>query len=202
MGLRDVKFADFLPFDQEQMDNLETVLNKEIPALMDLLPSEQDSPESLKAKMAASSIGYNGGGPVPLPTIVSRNGKFGKKPGQNKSNPFGFTEEDTEDFWALQYSAERLRSTFDSLGPKGGYLDTQTAKDVLWKSGLSKDELRQIWNLSDIDQDGYFDFEEYVVAMFLMDDVVQNNRPIPQQLPSNMVPPSKRGLIFKGEYGA
>ena len=100
-------------------------------------------------------------------------------------------------FRALQDSADRLLSTFESLGPKGGFLDTSTAYDVLVNTGLSKDQLRQIWNLSDIDRDGYFDHEEYVVAMFLVDAVIQKGRPVPNELPPSVVPPSKRSLIQK-----
>jgi hypothetical protein len=96
---------------------------------------------------------------------------------------------------ALQDSADRLLSTFESLGPQGGFLDTATARGVLVKTGLGKDQLRQIWNLSDIDRDGYFDFEEYVVAMFLVDAVVQKGRPIPTELPATVIPPGKRELL-------
>jgi EH domain-containing protein 1 len=88
-------------------------------------------------------------------------------------------------------------STFESLGPKGGFLDTATAREVLVKTGLGKDQLRQIWNLSDIDRDGYFDHEEYVVAMFLVDAVVQKGRPVPNELPPSVIPPSKRALLQK-----
>jgi hypothetical protein len=97
----------------------------------------------------------------------------------------------------LQDSADRLLSTFESLGPAGGFLDTQTAREVLVKTGLNKDQLRQIWNLSDIDRDGYFDHEEYVVAMFLVDAVVQKGRPVPTELPQSVIPPGKRALLKK-----
>ena len=98
---------------------------------------------------------------------------------------------------ALQDSADRLRLNFEDLGPRGGFLTTETAREVLVKTGLSKDELRKIWNLSDIDRDGYFDFDEYVVAMFLCDAVIQKGRPIPKELPASVIPPSKRGLLKK-----
>ena len=69
------------------------------------------------------------------------------------------------------------------------------AKDVLLKTGLGKDQLRQIWNLSDIDRDGYLDHHEYVVAMFLCDAVIQKKKPIPSELPSSVIPPSKKILL-------
>jgi hypothetical protein len=74
-------------------------------------------------------------------------------------------------------------------------LSTQKARDVLVKTGLGKDQLRQIWNLSDMDRDGFFDHEEYVVAMFLCDAVIQKGRPIPAELPATVIPPSKRAIV-------
>jgi hypothetical protein len=62
---------------------------------------------------------------------------------------------------ALQDSADRLRASFQALGPDGGFLSTKKARDVLVKTGLEKDQLRKIWNLSDIDRDGLFDHDEY-----------------------------------------
>jgi Cytoskeletal-regulatory complex EF hand len=96
---------------------------------------------------------------------------------------------------ALQESADRLKISFEALGPQGGYLSTNVARDVLVRTGLEKDQLRLIWNLSDIDRDGLFDHDEYVVAMFLCDAVIQKGRPIPTELPATVIPPSKRELI-------
>ena len=90
-----------------------------------------------------------------------------------------------------------MLDSFEALGPEGGFLPPSIARDVLVKTGLKKEELRQIWNLSDIDADGYFDHHEYVVAMFLCDAVIQKGRPIPAELPPSVVPPSKRALLAK-----
>lgn len=92
--LKEVKFSEFSTLSAKQIEELDGVLNNEIPQLMELLPSEKDSPATLKAKMAASSISGNNAN-VPLPT---RNDKFGKKP-DNVSNPFGFDEADTDNYW-------------------------------------------------------------------------------------------------------
>jgi EH domain-containing protein 1 len=72
---------------------------------------------------------------------------------------------------------------------------------VLVKTGLTKDQLRLIWNLSDMDRDGYFDHDEYVVAMFLCDAVIQKGRPIPPELPTSVIPPSKRLLMQARKNG-
>mmetsp|Transcript_2463 Transcript_2463/g.2507 ORF Transcript_2463/g.2507 Transcript_2463/m.2507 type:complete len:171 (-) Transcript_2463:356-868(-) len=165
------------------IDDLDGCLQKAIPQLMEQLPSERDTPETLRAKGGAVD--------VPVPTL---NSKFGKKQ-VDSANPFGFSQEDEDNYWALQDSSERLLDSFEALGPQGGFLSTQTARDVLVKTGLTKDQLRQIWNLSDIDKDGYFDHHEYVVAMFLCDAVIQKGRPIPSELPISVIPPSKRALL-------
>ena len=94
-----------------------------------------------------------------------------------------------------------MASSFEALGPVGGFLSPQTAKDVLLKTGLGKEQLRHIWNLSDIDRDGYFDHHEYVVAMFLCDAVIQKGRPIPSELPMSVIPPSKRPLLKERNSG-
>lgn len=187
--LKESKFSEFASFQQKQIDELDNVLNVDIPKLMEALPSEKDSPETLRAKMGTNPTAAQ----VPVPTNTN---KFGKKNASAEgSNPFGFAADDEENYWALQDSAERLTTSFEALGPQGGFLSTQLARDVLVNTGLEKDQLRQIWNLSDIDRDGLFDLDEYVVAMFLCDAVLQKGRPVPSELPSSVVPPSKRPLI-------
>ena len=98
-------------------------------------------------------------------------------------------------------SAERLYDSFEALGPEGGFLPPNVARDVLLKTGLQKEQLRQIWNLSDIDRDGFLDHHEYVVAMFLCDAVIQKGRPIPAELPASIVPPTKRDLLNARKQG-
>jgi EH domain-containing protein 1 len=159
------------------------------------LPSEKDSPETLRAKMGTASGGSRANVPLPKP-----GNKFGKQE-QDESNPFGYAADNQDHYWALQDSADRLLGSFEALGPEGGFLSTQKARDVLVKTGLTKDQLRLIWNLSDMDRDGYFDHDEYVVAMFLCDAVIQKGRPIPTELPSSVIPPSKRPLMIARKNG-
>ena len=58
------------------------------------------------------------------------------------------------------------------------------------RSKLPNSVLRRIWNLSDIDQDGMLDRDEFAVAMFLIDHKLGGND-IPEVLPDRLVPPSK-----------
>lgn len=187
--LKESKFSEFHSLKMDQIQLLEDCLTVHLPRLMEELPGEKDTPETLRAKFDETSEERVD---VPLPT---RAGKFGKTDTANAaSNPFGASEEE-DNYWALEESAERLKESFQALGPQGGFLSPQTAKEVLTKTGLQKDQLRQIWNLSDIDRDGYFDHHEYVVAMFLCDAVMQKGRPIPAELPMSVIPPSKRPMF-------
>ncbi|KAL7567558.1 hypothetical protein ACA910_016975 [Epithemia clementina (nom. ined.)] len=190
--LNESKFTEFNTLKDSQIAELDKVLNEDIPSLMELLPSEKDTPESLRAKYSDPSRQEVA---IPIGTA-----KFGKKE-KYDANPFGFAEDDEDHYWALQESSERLRSAFEELGPQGGFLPTAIARDVLVKTGLDREQLRQIWNLSDIDRDGLFDFDEYVVAMFLCDAVMQKGRPIPQELPTAVVPPRKREILKSRAVG-
>lgn len=184
--LKETKFSEFHTLKMDQIQLLEDCLSSHLPRLMEELPSERDTPETLRAKLG------DAGTDVPLPTRMA---KFGKAEASDAaSNPFGAAEEANE-YWALEESAERLKESFEALGPQGGFLSPQTAKEVLLKTGLQKEQLRQIWTLSDIDRDGYLDHHEYVVAMFLCDAVIQKGRPIPAELPMSVIPPGKRSML-------
>ena len=186
--LKETKFAEFQTFKMEQIQLLEDCLNTHLPKLMEELPSEKDTPETLRAK---NMYGDAVADVVPVPTKAS---KFGHAETGSSVNPFGLAESEDE-YWALAESADRLKESFNALGPVGGFLPPAIAKEVLLKTGLQKEQLRHIWNLSDIDKDGYFDHHEYVVAMFLCDAVIQKGRPIPSELPMSVIPPEKRAMV-------
>ena len=61
--------------------------------MLQQLPSEKDSPETLRAKMGT---GATHAATVPVPTL---NTKFGKKADQFEANPFGYSEEDQDHYW-------------------------------------------------------------------------------------------------------
>merc|ERR1712038_898756 len=195
--LKDTKFSEFHSLKEEQIQMLDKCLTVDIPRLMEELPFERDTPETLKQKMGAATINPNIKN-VPVPT---RADKFGRNLEEGGANPFGYSEDNEDNYWALQDSADRLYDSFQALGPEGGFLPPNVAKEVLLQTGLGKEQLRQIWNLSDIDRDGFLDHHEYVVAMFLCDAVIQKKKPIPAELPNSVVPPSKRALLNSRKAG-
>ncbi len=62
---------------------------------------------------------------------------------------------------------------------------------MLVKSRLSFEMLSKIWNLSDVDGDGFLDSDEFCVAMHLCHQGMAGEV-IADTLPPLLVPPSKR----------
>eukprot|EP01083_Nonionella_stella_P028697 79062_1 len=92
---------------------------------------------------------------------------------------------------------QKTRHAYDTMWfklPKmrNGKASGVQMKPYLEKSGLNNEQLKQIWRLSDLDKDGKMGNEEFVLCMFLIDQV-KNGANIPQTLPKNYIPPSFRG---------
>merc|ERR1719291_384661 len=77
--LSECKFSDFNSLSTSQIDGLDDVLNVHIPKLMEELPSERDTPDTLRAKMG-ETYGDPSSINVPMPTRAE---KFGK--GKNEA---------------------------------------------------------------------------------------------------------------------
>ena len=73
-----------------------------------------------------------------------------------------------------------------------GFLAGVQARNILLQSGLPQNVLAQIWALSDIDNDGRLSTEEFILAGHLC-EMASKGEPMPQTLPTNLVPPSLRG---------
>jgi EH domain-containing protein 1 len=93
LKLNETKFWEFNTLSEKQIDALDNVLNTEIPALMAQLPSEKDTPASLRVKMGGR-LGNQG--IVPTPATAN---KYGKKDIGSDNNPFGYDEKDEEHYW-------------------------------------------------------------------------------------------------------
>ncbi|KAI5953255.1 END3 [Candida jiufengensis] len=85
---------------------------------------------------------------------------------------------------------------FQGLKPIDNKVSGDTVAPVLKNSRLPQQQLSSIWQLSDIDNDGSLDFEEFCITMRLIFDLVNGSIPeVPDQLPSWLIPSSKAALI-------
>ena len=94
--------------------------------------------------------------------------------------------------WALGPHLNSYYEAYGTLPDDGlGSLSASTVRDALLPLGLPREDLRQIWELSDMDRDGRLDRDEYAVALHLVTLALEGT-PVPAALPPAMVPPSKR----------
>jgi len=90
---------------------------------------------------------------------------------------------------------DEAADTFNSFLAEGEHLlDPETVRDILSQTGVPKDMLADIWELSDVDKDGQMDLEEFALSLHLC-RLARNDADfmLPTALPPELIPPSKRG---------
>uniref|UniRef100_UPI00358EAA9D epidermal growth factor receptor substrate 15-like 1 isoform X2 n=1 Tax=Myxine glutinosa TaxID=7769 RepID=UPI00358EAA9D len=119
--------------------------------------------------------------PVPLPNF------------NDDSSPVLILESHDQDIpWCITTEEkERFCQIFNSLHPVHGFLSGDKVKPVLLNSKLPVDVLGRVWDLSDVDRDGFLDQDEFSVAMYLVYRALEKE-PVPLALPIKLVPPKKR----------
>ncbi|KAI0721498.1 hypothetical protein C8T65DRAFT_565847 [Cerioporus squamosus] len=93
-------------------------------------------------------------------------------------------------------SSDRI---FDSLDTqKRGYIEGDVAVPFMLQSKLPEDVLAQVWDLSDLNNDGRLTRDGFAVAMHLIQGKLAG-RDIPSTLPPSLIPPSMRGSIHASQ---
>ncbi|CAO3629802.1 unnamed protein product [Cunninghamella blakesleeana] len=97
--------------------------------------------------------------------------------------------------WAVTAEEKKQYSKiFDAWDTdKVGYLTGEKAKEIFTQSGLAQNILMQIWNLSDPNNQGKLNVDEFAVAMHLIYRKL-NGYDVPTSLPPELIPPSTREL--------
>ncbi|KAA8490888.1 EH domain-containing protein 1 [Porphyridium purpureum] len=172
-GLSVHNLSDFPKLSNRQMDVMEGGLSKDIPKIMMELQESSDAIDDFETDMIGS---------VRL---------------EDKSNPFAATlDYASREAWVVDSNSKaKWDNLFYSLSPTGNpkVLSGTQARGVMLNSGLASDTLRKIWDLSDIDQDGVLDADEFALAMHLI-SMARNmgGASVPDELPLSHIPPSKR----------
>lgn len=85
---------------------------------------------------------------------------------------------------------------FSSLKPVENKVDHDQVSPILYNSKLDSSVLNKIWFLADIDDDDNLDFEEFIICMrFIYDLVNKKIETVPDELPNWLVPSSKGKLV-------
>ena len=85
---------------------------------------------------------------------------------------------------------------FQGLKPENNKVSGEQVSPVLKNSRLPQQQLASVWTLSDIDNDGKLDFEEFCITMRLIFDLINGSiSEVPLQLPLWLIPSSKAALI-------
>lgn len=95
--------------------------------------------------------------------------------------------------WAIPQQAKLKYTQLFNLHDRtrSGFLSGLQCRDILLQSGLPRNVLAEIWNLSDIDGDGQLTREEFILALYLTNNV-RSGQTLPTELPPDLVPPSYR----------
>ncbi|KAI0822618.1 hypothetical protein BC628DRAFT_1326746 [Trametes gibbosa] len=87
-------------------------------------------------------------------------------------------------------NSDRIYDSLDTL--KRGYIEGDVAVPFMLQSNLPEDVLAQVWDLSDLNNDGRLTRDGFAVAMHLIQGKLAGKE-IPTSLPLSLVPPSMRG---------
>ncbi|OAP62313.1 hypothetical protein AYL99_04516 [Fonsecaea erecta] len=97
--------------------------------------------------------------------------------------------------WAVTKDEKRiydqLFKAWDGLGK--GFIAGETAIEIMGQSGLERSDLESIWTLSDPNNKGRLNMDEFAVAMHLIYRKL-NGYPIPARLPPELIPPSTKNF--------
>ncbi|XP_040170918.1 EH domain-containing protein 3 isoform X1 [Anopheles arabiensis] len=187
---------DFTKFHSLKMPLIEVVdrmLAVDIARLMSMIPQEEMqlvSEPLVKGQSNGTAMETNfldhlllkGGAFDGVEDVVS---PFGYRKGEGIDAGYGEVD------WICNRDRARTDPIFESLGPVDGKISGAAAKSELIKSKLPNNVLSKIWKLSDYDQDGFLDIEEFALAMHLINVKMDGNE-LPTALPLHLVPPSKR----------
>jgi len=192
-AIQEFPIHDFPKLNPKMIEALENMLSVVIPDLVHVLPGDAGGGKAAPPYDAAAGRPEGAAGDDEgMPNVGAQGGAAA---GGNAFNPF---EEDpdraaTRVPWAIDegFIKESQNAMFQ-MRLTSGKLSGAAARDHFLGSGLTVADLKAVWNLSDIDRDGYLDVDEYVLACYLIDQRRKRGVPIPTVLDEGLIPPSKR----------
>ncbi|XP_066474773.1 EH domain-containing protein 3 isoform X1 [Tiliqua scincoides] len=166
-------FSKFQPLKSKLLDAVEDMLANDIAQLMVLVRQE----ESQRPVQMVKGGAFEG----------TLHGPFGHGYGEGAGEGIDDAE------WVVARDKPMYDEIFYTLSPVDGKITGASAKKEMVRSKLPNTVLGKIWKLSDIDKDGMLDDDEFALANHLIKVKLEGHE-LPNELPSHLIPPSKRKL--------
>lgn len=171
-------FSKFKALKPALMTSLDKLLTTDIANRMPLLQQQEMSKKSLPSVLDGEFLGT-------FRPEHYRRDPFKELPKDDESSEIDLDE------WVVERYKPKYDEIFYNLSPSEGKLSGTKVKKWMITTLLPNSVLAHIWRLSDIDGDGMLDNEEFALAVHLIEGKLEGHW-LPRQLPSHLVPPSKR----------
>ncbi|XP_075995295.1 EH domain-containing protein 2-like [Genypterus blacodes] len=177
-------FSKFKALKPSLMASLDKLLSSDIAKLMPLLQPQEQRKKSVPAVLDGEFLGT-----------------FRRE--HYKRDPFKeFRQDDDSNEDLNEWSVEKYKPKYDeifyNLRPNEGKLSGTKVRKWMMTTLLPNSVLAQVWRLSDVDGDGMLDNEEFALAVHLIEGKLEGHW-LPRELPSHLVPPSKRPVASSDE---
>ncbi|KAI6072113.1 EH domain-containing protein 3 isoform X1 [Aix galericulata] len=166
-------FSKFQPLKSKLLETVEDMLANDIAQLMVLVRQEESQRPTQMVKGGA----FEG----------TLHGPFGHGYGEGAGEGIDDAE------WVVARDKPMYDEIFYTLSPVDGKITGANAKKEMVRSKLPNTVLGKIWKLADIDKDGMLDDEEFALANHLIKVKLEGHE-LPNELPSHLLPPSKRKI--------
>lgn len=174
------------------------------PPLVDQLSSSSLLDSLAQSQPTVVATGPLPAAPTPTPPAsghASRSMSFSEKAPSVPESP-------TAD-WAIPQSSKlKYTQLFNATDKtRSGFLTGTQARGILLQTKVAQQTLAQIWAMSDRDADGRLGCEEFVLALYLC-EMVATGKPLPAELPPDLIPPSFRkapsrvGSVVNSRHGS
>jgi len=160
-------WTSFKPLNPKMLELLETLLNVDLPKLLQLIPEEQS-----RTGVRVAAVSQVTGAPSPFAVM--------KVAGASEQSVY-------QKSYIVPPKTADYKAEFDALQPQDGRLTGQQAKAKMVESHLPSNVLHRIWALADVDRDGALTLPEYALAMHLINMKLQG-QDVPIELPDEMLP--------------
>ncbi|XP_023132706.2 EH domain-containing protein 2-like [Amphiprion ocellaris] len=171
-------FSKFKTLKPSLMASLDKLLSTDIATLVPLLQQQEQRKKSLPGMLDGEFLGT-------FRREHYRRDPFKELPKDDESSEIDF------DDWVVEKYKPKYDEIFYNLSPNEGKLSGTKVKEWMTTTLLPNSVLAHIWRLSDIDGDGMLDNEEFALAVHLIEGKLEGYW-LPRELPSHLVPPSKR----------